>query len=94
VSAEQHGEDRAVIDRIVDGHTAVLLVGDDEIELLLPTDALPDGAADGTWVVLDTSTDPPTVLRIDEQLTWDRFDRLSARLEAIRRKRRGGRFGR
>jgi len=94
VSAEQHGEDRAVIDRIVDGHTAVLLVGGDEIELLLPVDALPEDATDGTWVVLDTSTDPPTVTGIDQQLTQRRFDELSARLETIRRKRRGGRFGR
>lgn len=92
--AEQHGEDRAVIDRIVDGHTAVLLVGGEETELLLPVDALPQGAADGTWVVLDMSTDPPTVVGIDEQLTQRRFDELSARLETIRRERRGGRFGR
>jgi len=94
VPAEQHGEDRAVIDRIVDGHTAVLLVGGEETELLLPVDALPQGAADGTWVVLDMSTDPPTVVGIDEQLTQRRFDELSARLETIRRERRGGRFGR
>ena len=92
--AEQHGEDRAVIDRIVDGHTAVLLVGGEETELLLPVGALPQGAADGTWVVLDMSTDPPTVVGIDEQLTQRRFDELSARLETIRRERRGGRFGR
>lgn len=94
MSAEQHGEDRAVIDRIVDGHTAVLLVGGEETELLLPVDALPEGAAHGTWVVLDMSTDPPTVVGIDEQLTQRRFDELSARLETIRRERRGGRFGR
>ena len=83
-----------MIDRIVDGHTAVLLVGGEERELLLPVDALPEEAADGTWVVLDLSTDPPSVTGIDEQLTQRRFDELSARLATIRRERRGGRFGR
>jgi hypothetical protein len=88
------GEDRAVVDRIVDGRTAVLLVGPDEVERLLPVDALPDAAGEGSWVVLDASSEPPIVLRIDEQLTRERLEDLSARLATIRRERRGGRFGR
>lgn len=89
------GHDRAVVDRIVDDRTAVLLVGPDEVELLLAAEALPEGAGEGTWVVLEAATDPPDLmLRIDDQLTEQRFDDLSARLEAIRRTRRGGRFDR
>lgn len=89
------GHDRAVVDRIVDGRTAVLLVGPDEVELLLAAAALPDGAGEGTWVVLEAVTDPPELmLRIDDQLTEQRFDDLSARLDAIRRARGGGRFER
>ncbi len=87
--------DRAIVDRIVDGRTAVLLVDPDEVELLLPADVLPEGATEGTWVVLEATTDPPgLMLRIDEQLTQQRLDDLTARLDAIRRTRRGGRFER
>lgn len=85
--------DRAVIDRVV-GDTAVLLVGPDGDELLLPAEALPPDVADGTWVVLDLATDPPTVLDVDQALTDARATELSQRLGALRKQRRGGRFDR
>lgn len=89
------GHDRAVVDRIVDGRAAVLLVGPAEVELFLSADALPEGAGEGTWVVLEVSTDPPDLtLRIDDRLTRERFEDLTARLDAIRRSRRRGRFDR
>jgi hypothetical protein len=94
VDRSEVAEDRAIVDRIVDGRTAVLLVGPAGTELLLATDGLPAGATDGTWVVLDLETEPPCVLRIDERLTDERFHGLSTRLDAIRRRRRGGRFDR
>jgi hypothetical protein len=96
VSAEPTdvGDDRAVVDRIVDDRTAVLLVGPTGREHHVSAEQLPEGATDGTWVVLDPSTDPVTVLRIDDELTRARFRDLSARLETIRRQRRGGRFDR
>lgn len=87
-------EDRAVVDRIVDGRTAVLLVGPTGTEQPVPAEELPDGVTDGSWVVLDLGEDPPTVLRIDEELTRTRFDDLAGRLDAIRRQRGRGRFGR
>lgn len=43
---------KAVIDRIVDGKHAVLLVGEDETERVLPVENLPDGAREGIWVIL------------------------------------------
>jgi hypothetical protein len=84
--------DRAVVDRIVDGATAVLLVGPDEAELLVPADSLPDGAGDGTWVVLDLDASPPRVVGTDDALTAARAAGLASRLDAIRKERRGGRF--
>jgi hypothetical protein len=95
VSAETDiPDDRAVIDRVVDGGTAVLLVGSDETELQVPVAALPDGAGEGDWVVLDLSTAPPTIVRVDEVLTDARRTDLEQRMQRIRRERRGGRFGR
>lgn len=75
--------DAAVLDRIEDG-VAVLLVGPGEVEVELPVALLPAGARDGDWFRL---------LVPDAELTARRRTELGARLEAIRRDRRGGRFG-
>jgi hypothetical protein len=86
--------DRAVVDRVVDGRTAVLLVGPDEDEAHVDVATLPPGVSDGTWLVVDPATSPIAVLGVDHELTRRRADELTARLERIRRERRGGRFGR
>jgi len=85
--------DRAVIDRIVDGAIAVLLVGPDEVELHVPARDLPEGAGEGSWVVLDREVTRPRLVTIDHELTADRTEDLESRLQRIRRDRSGGRFG-
>ena len=87
-------DNRAVIDRIVDGATAVLLVGPDETELLLPADELPGTAGEGVWVVLDLDSDPVAVLAVDTELTEQRAKRIANQMERIRRHQAGGRFPR
>jgi len=77
--------DAAVIDRIEDGRRAVLLVGPDEVELVLDAGLLPDGAAEGDWLRLG--------LVLDAGLTAARRAALTDRLDRIRRTRGGGRFG-
>lgn len=42
----------AVIDRIVDGSTAVLLVGEEEAQFLCPVSALPAGSKEGSWLLV------------------------------------------
>jgi hypothetical protein len=76
--------DAAVIDRLEDGRHAVLLVGPDEIELVLDAGLLPAGAGEGDWLRLG--------LRVDEALTAQRRAGVSARLEHLRRTRGSGRF--
>ncbi len=83
--------DRAVIDRIVDGDTAVLLVGPTEDPLHVPMEALPEGASEGDWLVLDLAR---LIVGVDRELTDARAADLEGRLERIRRERGGGRFGR
>ena len=85
---------RAVIDRIVDGTTAVLLVGPDETELLLPADELPGTAGEGVWVILDLDSDPVAVLAVDTDLTEQRERRIAEQMERIRQQQSGGRFPR
>jgi hypothetical protein len=62
------GTDRGVVDRIEDD-TAVLLVGPGGTPIHVGVADLPDGAAVGTWVVLDVQFSPPFVVAIDEELT-------------------------
>lgn len=42
--------ENAVIDRIVDGNTALILVGADERQHDYPSDGLPEGAKEGCWL--------------------------------------------
>ena len=83
------GPDRAVVDRIVDGKTAVLLVGAQGTELHVPVDHLPEGAQDGTWVILDLAA---LIVGIDDDLTARRREQLEARMDHLRQERTGGRF--
>jgi hypothetical protein len=41
---------KAVIDRIVDGEHAVLLVGEEQVEYIVPVRMLPTDTAPGTWL--------------------------------------------
>ena len=76
---------RAVVDRIVDGAIAVLLVGDDEVELTVPVERLPQGAGEGSVLTL--------ALALDAEAGAERLSELGARLDRLRRDRsRPGRF--
>lgn len=76
---------QAVVDRIVDGERAVLLVGDDEGELVVPVGWLPEGASEGAVLTLG--------LALDAEAGAARAEELGGRLERIRRSRsRPGRF--
>jgi hypothetical protein len=65
------GLDRAVVNRIEDD-TAVLFVGPSSTAVHVETDALPEGAGPGTWVVMDLQSVPPLPLFIDTELTRSR----------------------
>jgi hypothetical protein len=86
--------DRGVVDRIVDGHTAVVLVGPEEDELHVPVDALPAGAEPSSWVVLDLEVEPPAITAVDHDRTEARARDVEDRLARVRERRGGGRFGR
>lgn len=85
--AQQH---RAVVDRIVDGAHAVLLVGDDETEVILPVTDLPEGAKEGSWLHVTQEADQVVVIGLDEQATGDAEERIASKLDELRQ--RGSRF--
>jgi len=75
---------RAVVDRIEDGLHAVLLVGPDEVELVVDATLLPEGATEGDWLTLGLAADP--------ERTAERRAAIEDRMEDIRRTQGGGRF--
>ena len=73
---------RAVVDRIEDGGTAVLHVGEDEeTKVELPASLLPEGAKGGSHLVINVTLDEGS-----RKAAEDRFKALQEKLE----KRGGG----
>jgi hypothetical protein len=72
---------RAVVDRIEDGGTAVLLVGEDEeTKLEVPASLLPEGAESGSHLVINVTLDEDS-----RKAAAERVEALQEKLE-----RRGG----
>lgn len=88
---EHEGIERAIVDRIVDGQ-AVLLVGDQEAEHHVDASGLPDGAREGSWLLVRVPE--WTIVGVDEAGAGEKRRELSARMEELRRRRAGGRFSR
>lgn len=78
----------AVVDRLVDGSWAVLLVGSEETERVVPSAALPDGARAGTW--LKTRWDGEKLLEaiIDHEATGAATRRIASKLAQLRQRGR------
>jgi hypothetical protein len=95
VPAEQPtpvAEDRAVIDRMVDGTTAVLLIGPEETEKHVAVDDLPEGTVEGDWLILDVDQDPFQIVGLDTELTEARRAAIHEKLDRIRQRQTGDRF--
>jgi uncharacterized protein YaaR (DUF327 family) len=59
---------RAVIDRIEDNGTAVLLAGDEELKVELPASLLPAGAESGSHLVINVSLDEASRKEAEERV--------------------------
>ena len=59
---------RAVIDRIEDGGTAVLLVGEDEHKVELPASLLPEGAESGSHLSINVTLDEASRKEAEERV--------------------------
>ena len=69
--AEKGGKSRrarAVVDRIEDGGTAVLLVGEEELKVELPASLLPAGAEGGSHLSIDISLDEASREEAEERV--------------------------
>lgn len=70
---------RAVIDRF-EGKFAVLLVGDNEIKVDFPKKLLPEGAREGSWLMID--------LRLDQEETKKQKEKIGSLLDKLKKKSR------
>lgn len=75
---------KAVIDRIVDGKVAVLHVGDDDREAIIPATALPCGAAEGSWLKVRFGNDGLEAIELDPEATSRARERVRSKLQQLR----------
>lgn len=81
---------RARADRVVDGKTAVILVGEDERRHHVPADKLPGGAREGSWLRVRVEGGEIVVIDLDQEETDAVRKRIEEKLERLRvRSQRG-----
>lgn len=81
---------KAVIDRLEDGKWAVLLVGREEFEKIIPVERLPQGARAGSWLKVRLEADEVREIEVDEVETRAAARRVHSKLEMLRQ--RGAHF--
>ena len=81
--------EKAVIDRIVDGKTAVILVGEDERLYHYPAEKLPEGAAEGIRVKVEISEGQIVSLEVDQGETDIARKRIQEKMDRLRQRGRG-----
>ncbi|MFA9479365.1 DUF3006 domain-containing protein [Phycisphaerales bacterium AB-hyl4] len=82
----------AVLDRIVDGKHAVLIVGDPpDREVAVPIETLPEGVQEGHWLRVILEGEHLVDAQIDQVATDAAKQRIHSKLEQLRR--RGRRLG-
>lgn len=78
--------EKAVIDRIVDGKHAILLVGENEKEVVVPLEALPDGAKEGAWVKVVLKDGTAKKIEIDSAETAFKEINIEGKIQRLRKR--------
>ena len=82
--------EKAVIDRIVDGNTAVILVGDDERQHHYPANKLPEGAREGTWLRVRVEDGQIVAMEMDQEEMGIVHRRIQEKMQKLRARGRRG----
>ena len=77
-------KEKAVIDRF-EGEQAVLLLGDGEIQLVVPRESLPGEAKEGDWLQVEIEEGVLVDAAIDAQATARAEERIAAKLARLRK---------
>lgn len=81
-------EQKAVIDRIEDNTWAVLLIGQEQTEKIIPVEQLPQDAKEGTWLRLRLEEDTIREIIVDAEATTALRSRLASKLDQLRSRQR------
>lgn len=77
-------QQKAVVDRIVDGTHAVLLVGDREVELVVPLAQLPPGTKEGHWLRVQFEGPTLVAAALDAEETERARQRIARKIGQLR----------
>jgi len=80
--------EKAVIDRIVDRKTAVILVGEDQRQHHHPADELPEGAQEGSWSMVWVEDGKIVSMEMDREETDIVRGRVQQKLDRLRKRGR------
>jgi len=76
--------EKASIDRF-EGNLAVIIVGDEAVEKVIPKASLPRGAKEGSWLKVEFDGDRLICIEIDEEETERAKQRIAEKLKILRR---------
>ncbi|BAB07681.1 DUF3006 domain-containing protein [Halalkalibacterium halodurans] len=82
------GEHRAVLDRIAEDQQAILLVGEQEKELVIPKEVLPPEAKEGDHLLIVIENDQVTSVSIDDEGTAQAKRRIKEKMARLRNKKK------
>ena len=84
-------DEKAVIDRIEDRRHAVLLVGEQEVERIVPASQLPETAQAGTWLLVRFDGETLLEATVDEVETERVKMRIADKMAKLRARGRRNR---
>jgi hypothetical protein len=77
---------KAVIDRIVDGKHAVLLVGENEEEKIISYSLLPEDVGEGSWLNVQFDGDTLISIKADQSEIEHRKKRIQDKMNLLRKR--------
>ncbi|PIB54588.1 DUF3006 domain-containing protein, partial [Pseudomonas sp. 2822-17] len=78
---------QAVIDRIVEGKHAVVLIGEDEVEKIVPIELISDNVNEGDWIEIKIDNDGNIIsIEQDTQSTKGTKQRVKNKMELLRKR--------
>ncbi|WP_026690827.1 DUF3006 domain-containing protein [Alteribacter aurantiacus] len=87
------GKKQAVLDRIEDGQWAVLLVGEEEREVILPVQKIPPKSKEGDWFIVTLVEDTISSVVLDEEKTKTMKTSIQSKMDLLKKKK-GSKFKR
>ncbi|ANU26594.1 DUF3006 family protein [Planococcus versutus] len=84
---------KGILDRIEDCRLAVILVEDEELELILPADRLPEGSQIHSWFIIGLENDQ-LAITLDTETSFIKAKQTQELMTQLRTKKKKSRFKR